>query len=154
MTDRERQHRMPGHLIQDLLEERAWSKRVLAVVLGMDETGLGHIISGKRPMRADLALALGDVLGVEPERLLELQQGYDLAQARLNARPDPTRATRAHLFGGLPVADMIKRGWIRAEDIRDAARVEAELARFFGAASVEEIEILPHAAKKTNVFGA
>ena len=32
------QYRTPGQLIAALLEERGWSKRVLAVVLGVDET--------------------------------------------------------------------------------------------------------------------
>jgi len=95
---------------------------------------------------------LEDVLGVPADAFLDLQKSYDLAKARLFARPDPGRATRAHLFGGLPIAEMIKRGWIDAE-VRDVRKVESELTKFFGVSSTEEIEILPHAAKKTNVAG-
>ncbi|MCC8977882.1 hypothetical protein [Bradyrhizobium acaciae] len=40
----------------------------------------------------------------------ELQQSYDLAYARLSAPHDPVRETRAHLFGKLPVTEMIERG--------------------------------------------
>jgi HTH-type transcriptional regulator/antitoxin HigA len=98
-------------------------------------------------------LGLGEIFQIEPERFMELQKTYDLAQARLIARADPARAKRAHLFGDLPVAEMIKRGWLEAQAIRDVRRVESALAQFFGVDSPEEIEILPHAAKKTNVAG-
>jgi len=144
-------HRTPGQLIEELLESRGWTKRVLAIVLGLDETVINKIIAGKRTVDAEMALLFGEVFHIEPERFLELQKSYDLAQARIVARPDPGRATRAALFGDLPVSDMIKRGWLEgADDVRDVLKVEAALAKFFGVPSVNEIEILPHAAKKTN----
>jgi HTH-type transcriptional regulator / antitoxin HigA len=143
--------RTPGQLIQALLAERGWTQRVLALVIGADETGINHIIAGKRPVKAELALVLAEVFEVPAERFLDLQNAYDLAQARLVARPDPRRATRARIFGGLPITEMIKRGWLDVSSVRDVPRVEGELAKFFGVPSVEEIEILPHAAKKTNV---
>ena len=46
---------------------------------------------------------------------------------------------------------MVKRGWIAASDPQNLAQVEAGLTKFFGVNSAEEIEILPHAAKKTQV---
>ncbi len=143
--------RTPGQYIQALLEERGWSQRVLAIVLAMDETGINKIVKGKRPVDAALALSLGELFDVAPDEFLALQQSFDLAQAKLVARPDPGRAVRARLFGDLPVAEMIKRGWISADSVRDVAQVEAALARFFGVATVAEIEILPHAAKRTEV---
>ena len=124
---------------------------MLAIVLGVDETGVNKIVSGKRPVDAEMALALGDVFAEAPERFLDLQKTYDLAKARITARPDPDREQRAHLFGGLPIAEMIKRGWIEADDIRNLPQVESGLMKFFGADSLDDIEILPHAAKKTNV---
>ena len=149
----ETDYRTPGQLIEDLLAERKWSQRVLAVILGVHETTVNKLIAAKRPLDAELALALADVFEVDAERLMELQRTHDLAQARLVARPDPGRAQRAQLFGELPIAEMIRRGWIEADDVRDVARVETELTRFFGASALDEIEILPHAAKKTNVVG-
>ena len=47
---------------------------------------------------------------------------------------------------------MIKRGWIDATDVRDFKSVERGLTEFFGVKTINEIEIFPHAAKKTNVF--
>lgn len=143
--------RTPGQLIEQLLEERGWTKRVLAIILGIGETSLSKLITAKRPLDADLALVLGDIFGVAPARFMDLQQRLDLAQAMAVARPDPTRSQRAQLFGGLPIAEMIKRGWIEADGVQDVATVESELMRFFNAPSLEAIEFLPHAAKKTNV---
>lgn len=147
----EEQYRTPGQLISSLLERRGWTKRVLAIVLGMDETGINRLASDKRPVTAELAVVLEELFGVPADRFLNLQQSYDLAKARITSIPDPGRSTRAHLFGGLPIAEMIKRGWIAANDVRDIPAIEAELTRFFGADSLDQIEILPHAAKKTRV---
>jgi HTH-type transcriptional regulator/antitoxin HigA len=139
----------PGHLIQEQLDRRGWSRRILAIILGADETGINRLIAGKRPVDAEMAIRLGEVFGIRPERFLALQRRYDLAQARLLTRPDPDRATRAKVFGELPVADMIKRGWLDAEDIRDVPKVEAALLKFFDAPSLGEIEVLKHNPKKT-----
>lgn len=147
------EYRTPGQLIQALLDSRGWTQRVLAIVLAVDETGLNKIVAGKRTVDADLALGLSQVFDVPAEKFLQLQKDYDLAMARLLSRPDPKLATRASLFGELPVSEMIRRGWLSGvEDVRNVQAVEAALCRFFGVNSVDEIEILPHAAKKTDVF--
>jgi HTH-type transcriptional regulator/antitoxin HigA len=143
--------RTPGHLLEALIKERGWSQRLLAVLLEMDETGLNRIVANKRPIDAQLALNLEELFAVPAEQFLNVQKKYDLAIARIENRPDPERATRAHLFGGLPVAEMIKRGWIKAKDIRDVDAVRSEFMRFFQVNRIEDIEILPHAAKKTQV---
>lgn len=144
-------HTMPGQLIAELLKERGWSQRTLAVVLGLDETTVNKMVAGKGAVTTKTALALEDIFGVEAEAFLELQKKYDLAIARIAARPDQGRATRAALFGDLPISAMVKRGWIAADDPQNLKAVEAGLVKFFGVASSDEIEILPHAARKTMV---
>lgn len=143
--------RTPGQLIEALLAERGWSNRVLSVVLDVEETGVSKLIANKKAVTPEIAISLEEVFGIEADRFLSLQRSYDLAKARLVARPNPKRATRAHLFAGLPVAEMIKRRWLDAEDIRDMPSVEKSLAKFFGVDTVDQIEIMPHAAKKTVV---
>ena len=142
----------PGQFLQALLEERGWTKRVLAIVLGIGESSVNKLVADKQSFTAELALSLSEVFGVPPEPFMELQQQYDLAKARIKARPDPGRQNRAHLFGGLPVSEMMRRGWVDGDDVRDVTAVESALAKFFGVPSANEIEILPHAAKKTQVF--
>lgn len=143
-------YKTPGQLLEGLLSERGWTKRTLSVVLGMDEAKISRYASDRQPMTADVALLLEEVFGVDASAFLALQCSYDLARARIVAQPDPKRKTRAAIHHGLPLADMIKRGWINAKDVRDPA-IEGELVRFFGANRVEDIEILPHSAKKTQV---
>lgn len=146
-------YRSPGQYIEDLLNKNGWSQRVLAVIIGINETAINKVISGKRAVDAKLALDLSEVFGVDPDDFLKLQKDYDLAKARLLQRPDSGRTNRAHLYGELPIAEMIKRGWIESQDVRDVSSVEESLIKFFGVSTVDEIEILPHAAKKTQVFG-
>lgn len=146
-------HATPGQLIVELLDERGWTKRALAIVLEKDESTINKIIAGKGTVTPETALALEDIFGIDADRFLELQRKYDLAVARISAKPDRTRATRAALFGDLPVGEMVKRGWITIDNPQNTKAVEAELVRFFGVASSDQIEILPHAAKKTEVNG-
>ncbi|HEX4694832.1 ImmA/IrrE family metallo-endopeptidase [Sphingomonas sp.] len=143
--------RTPGQLIEALLAERGWTKRTLAIVLAVDETTVAKWTSDRQPVNANIAVLLEEAFDVPAERFLELQRSYDLVKARHVARPDPGRKNRAHLFGGLPIAEMIKRCWIDAEDARDVSAVERSLAKFFGVPTVDEIPILPHAAKKRDV---
>jgi HTH-type transcriptional regulator/antitoxin HigA len=145
------QFRTPGQYIQNLLEERGWTQRVLAIVLGVDETGLNKIITGKRPLDAGLSLSLSAIFDVPAETFLQLQKDYDLALARLVARPDPALADRARLFGGLPITEMVKRGWLPGVmDIKNVAELERAIHTFFGASSADEIHRVGHAAKKTD----
>lgn len=141
----------PGQLIESLLNERGWSQRTLAMVIGKGDATVNKIILGKQSLDADTALLLEEVFGTPASRFLELQKEYDLAIAKATARPDPARANRAHLFGGLPIAEMAKRGWLGMANPRKVEEVEEALASFFGVESVHDIEILPHAAKKTEV---
>ncbi|MGE0875628.1 MAG: helix-turn-helix domain-containing protein [Burkholderiales bacterium] len=150
MTENEDEmYRSPGQLLSALLEEKGWTQRVLAIVLGMDETGVNKLFSDKRPVTAELAISLEEIFGQPADRFLTLQKTFDLAKARMLAVPDPHRATRAKLFGELPIAEMIKRRWLDA-DIKDVPSVEKALAKFFDAPTVDKIAILPHAAKKTD----
>ena len=147
----EQDYRTPGQLIQELLDSRGWSQRVLAIVLNTGGTSINKLIAGKQPVDAEMALSLSHVFGVPAETFLELQKRYDLALARLKSRPDPKLAARATLFGELPVADMVKRGWLDGVvDMRNVLQIEAALCKFFGVGSVENIDVIPHAAKKTD----
>jgi HTH-type transcriptional regulator/antitoxin HigA len=141
--------RSPGQFIQSLLIHRGWTQRTLSIVLDVGDATVNRIVSNKQPIDGELALILEEVFQVPAESFLALQKAIDLAQARIVVTPDPGRATRALLYGDLPVAEMIKRGWIAAESVRDRKGVESGLMRFFGVNRLEDIEILPHAAKKT-----
>src|ERR1035437_1258253 len=152
MTD-ETKYRTPGQLIQELMDARGWTQKVLSIVLDVDETVINKTLTGKRSLDAGMALSLSELFGVPAERFMALQKTFELAQARIITREDPARANRAHIFSSLPISEMIKRGWIEVDDMKGFPKVEAALAKFFHAPSIEEIEIFPYAEKKTNVFG-
>ncbi|HEY5336890.1 MAG TPA: helix-turn-helix domain-containing protein [Rhizomicrobium sp.] len=149
MTVESSQFQTPGQFIAALLAQRNWSQKTLAIVLGVGESVVNRFVLGKTPIDAELALVLEEVFGVPATEFLDLQTSIELAKARIVTRRDPGRSTRAFLYGDLPIAEMIKRGWINADDARNTKTVEAELMRFFGANRPEDIEVLPHAAKKT-----
>ncbi len=110
-------------------------------------------MAGSKPVDAELALKLKEILNIDPHQLLLLQQVYELAKAQIELQFDPGLSTRATLFEKLPVTDMVKRGWFKGiSDVRDEG-LEAAMCQLFGESSVEDIEIFPHAAKKTSVFG-
>jgi HTH-type transcriptional regulator/antitoxin HigA len=145
-------YRTPGQLIKALLDKRGWTQEVLAVILGMYSTSLSDYMTGKRPVNAEMAKALEKVFAVEAKEFINLQATYDLAKAEIEWLPDPGLTKRTQLFGNLPIKAMIKRGWLNIDNINDVPRAEEALARFFGVETVDEIEILPHAAKKTDTF--
>ncbi|MBC7791741.1 MAG: HigA family addiction module antidote protein [Anaerolineae bacterium] len=143
--------RSPGQFIRAQITERGWTQRFLALVLGIEESVVNKLVLDNRAVSAEMAIRLSEVFRVDAETILGLQKTYDLAKARITTRSDPMRATRAQLLGMLPVREMIRREWLDVPDAKDLAVVEQALSNFFGADSFEEIEILPHAAKKTAV---
>lgn len=139
----------PGQLIARLLAERGWTQIVLSIVSGCTEQAVSEIVNGKRDLDAEMALRFGSVLGVEPERLLDLQKAFDLARARQWFSPSPDMSRRAALFSALPIREMLKRRWLGADDLKKSNAIEEDLCRFFGVENPESIPVLPHAAKKT-----
>jgi HTH-type transcriptional regulator / antitoxin HigA len=133
----------PGNYIREEMEERGWSQRDLAFILGGSEQAINPILNGKRGISPEMAKALGEAFDVPAEFFANLQQAYDLAQART---PDPSVAMRRNMQSTFPVREMIKRGWIEQSD---ATMLETQLMRFFDAENQNEIPYMAHAAKKS-----
>ena len=146
----ESEYKTPGQLIAALLKERGWSNRVLALVLGVKDPVVSKMVSGKRPVDAAMAVLLEEVFSVSAERFVGLQSSYDLAKARIEVQPDSKRATRAHIYGELPVPEMVRRGWINVDDPRDSDLLETELCRFFRVNRIEDAGVFSFAAKQTD----
>ena len=144
-------YKTPGQFLSALLKERGWTTQALAIVLGVSESFVTRMRTDQRRVTAEMALSLEEVFDVSADNFLALQSSYELAKAHITTRPDPDRRLRARLYGYLPISEMIKRRWIKAEDIRDFAEVKSGLAAFFGVTKFDEIKDLPHAAKKTAV---
>jgi HTH-type transcriptional regulator/antitoxin HigA len=134
----------PGEFLREELEARGWSQRDLSYILGMPEQAVNVIIAGKRGISPEMAGALGKAFDVSPEYFANLQQAYEMANARV---PDPGIARRAALQNAFPVREMIKRGWLENSE---AAMLEAQMMRFFGKNDLADIPYLAYAAKKAD----
>jgi HTH-type transcriptional regulator/antitoxin HigA len=132
----------PGDWIKKELDVRGWGQRDLAFILGCHEQAVTLIISGKRGISPDMAKALGAAFKVSPALFLNLQRAYDLAVAN---EPDPAISRRARL-SSYPIREMIRRGWLVEAD---AADLENQMARLFGALNAEEVPHLAFAGKKS-----
>lgn len=142
----------PGQLLRRLLDERGWTQEVLAAALDKSQPAVNHWLADKRPISADAALELEVVFkgSVTAEEILALQNGMELNAARYKADVDTTLGDKAELLAALPIPEMIKRGWIDAEGVKDFEAVVAGVLKLFGANSQSEIlRALPHSAKKT-----
>ena len=133
----------PGSYIKEEMAERGWSQRDLAFILGCSEQVINPILNGRRSISPEMAKALGEAFDVPAEFFANLQQAYDLAQART---PDPSVAVRRDMQSKYPVREMIKRGWIEQSD---ASMLEIQLQRFFNVPDPQEIPYMKHAAKRT-----
>jgi antitoxin HigA-1 len=73
--------RHPGLHLAELLSELAISQAGLARAIRVSPMRVSHIVKGKRPVTADVALRLGRRFGQSPQYWLNLQARYDLDRA-------------------------------------------------------------------------
>ena len=66
-------------LLEGFLKPLGWTKYKLAKELGVDQTRVGEIISGKRAITADTDLRLCKLFGLSDGWWLRLQVGLDVA---------------------------------------------------------------------------
>jgi addiction module HigA family antidote len=136
----------PGFYIKEELDERGWSQRDLAFILGVPEQAVNMIVSGKRGISPDMARALGDAFNVHPDLFANLQKNHDMAFAKT---PSPGVSLLGKMHVQYPVREMVNRGWLINSD---ANMLEEQLVRFFGVSEPSEIPYLEHAAKKRNSY--
>jgi addiction module HigA family antidote len=72
----------PGEFLAEILEELGISQAAFAKACGVSAMRVSHVIRGKRPVTAELALRFGRVLGQPAELWMNHQYTYDLAAAR------------------------------------------------------------------------
>ena len=74
----------PGEVIKDELEARGISQRKLAKSIGVPASQLNELLNTKRVLSAEMALLIGQALGIDPAPLLALQTDYNLHSAKRN----------------------------------------------------------------------
>lgn len=68
----------PGMYLKELLSELKISQYRLARDLGVTAMRINHVVNGKRPVTAELALRLGRYFGQDPRYWINLQSRYDM----------------------------------------------------------------------------
>ena len=78
----------PGMYLKELLEELGVSQYRLAQDIGVPAMRISHLVHGKRPVTAELALRLGRYFRQSPRYWLNLQSRYemDVAEDALGER--------------------------------------------------------------------
>lgn len=122
----------PGDTIEDLLEERGWTKGELAERLGRTPKHVSELVSGVAPISAETAAKLSRVLGSTPEFWLEREGQY---RAALERRKELTPSAEASAWlRELPLK------WLKAEGLVPSSAQGGQLVqaclRFFGVADV------------------
>lgn len=71
----------PGAYLAELLEEFNISQAQFARAIGVSPMRISHVLKGKRPVTAELALLFGKAFEQTPQYWLNLQASYDLKTA-------------------------------------------------------------------------
>ncbi len=71
----------PGQFLREILDELNISQARLARAIGISPMRVSHVVSGSRPVTAELALLLGRAFDQSPQYWLNLQTTYDLRTA-------------------------------------------------------------------------
>lgn len=72
----------PGTFLAELLDELTISQAQLSRALGVSAMRVSHIVNGRRPVTAEMALRLARFFDQTPQYWLNLQSRYDLDCAR------------------------------------------------------------------------
>ena len=134
----------PGNLVQAAMAEKGWTQSDLAFALGTTTASVNQILSDKRGISHNMALALGVALGRSAEVFATAQAMWDMQKAEA---PDASVRTRSRILSQYPLREMIKRGWIDPD--HKSRSLEDQICQFFGVSSLDEVPHLAHAAKKT-----
>lgn len=83
----------PGEFLHEIIEELGVTQAELARALGISPMRVSLVLTGARPVTAELALRLSRALRVSARYWLDLQADYDLkvAQAALGNKLDAVR---------------------------------------------------------------
>ena len=82
----------PGDYIREELEARGWTQGNLAEIIGRSQPAVNELITGKRGITPETALALSAAFGTSPEFWLNLQMIYALAHADTDIQAIQKRA--------------------------------------------------------------
>lgn len=137
----------PGAAIQQELDARGWNQADLAQILGVHQSVVSALITGKRPISLGIARDLSAAFGTDMEYWMKLETDFRLVSA---GPADESIGRRARIFEAAPVKDMVKRRWI--QETADIELLEKQILGFYNATSLDDIAGLAHAARKSTSY--
>jgi HTH-type transcriptional regulator / antitoxin HigA len=72
----------PGEILRDELEARGWTQKELAKKIRRPAQAVNEIVTGRKQITADTALAFADAMGTSAEFWMNLEVSYRLDLAR------------------------------------------------------------------------
>ncbi|MFN8474771.1 MAG: HigA family addiction module antitoxin [Anaerolineae bacterium] len=152
MTEKLRAARVPapGSIVQAELEERGWTQRDLAEIMGRPAQAINEIIRGNKRITPETAVELGKAFGTSAELWMNLETNYRLHLAQKQA-PKDNIERKSRLYSLAPVAELIRRGWIEAGESLDD--LEQEVCKFLGLSSLDDDVKLSVAFRHTRDLG-
>jgi HTH-type transcriptional regulator/antitoxin HigA len=127
----------PGWRISKELDERGWSQRDLAEVIGRPLQAVNEILNGSKRITPDTAVQLGHAFQTGAEFWANLEALYRVRLAMRTASLTEIER-RSRLYHLAPVGEMMRRHWI--PQTSDIDRLEAAICKFFG---IEDINDAP-----------
>jgi antitoxin HigA-1 len=71
----------PGVFLKEILDDLDISQNAFAQAIGVSPMRVSHVVTGTRPVTAELALLFGKAFGQTPSYWMNLQTSYDLKTA-------------------------------------------------------------------------
>ncbi len=124
----------PGATVKEMLESLCMTQEDLAERMGKRPNQINEIISGKRPVSVETAIAFERVLGLPADFWINLENNYRLTLARLK-QAKRMQQDIEWMNSMIPVRELIKRNVV--PQIRDGEKRLLAVLSFFGVSSVE-----------------
>jgi HTH-type transcriptional regulator/antitoxin HigA len=106
----------PGEFIQDEIDERGWSQKEFAEILGFSKKHVNRLIQNKEPITSDTARRLSKAFGSSAKFWLDLETTYRLNLETKAKTEEEDCAARALCFHYMPIREMRKKGWLPSEE--------------------------------------
>ncbi len=138
----------PGEYLRDELEERGWTAKEFAEILGRPVQAVSEILNGRKQIMPETAIALGEALGTSAELWTNLQTMFNLHEAKSNRPSISDVARRSHLRTRVPVAELRQRGWL--PDTNDLDNLESAVKNLLRIPNLNADPELVVAARRAN----
>ncbi|MGC9399952.1 MAG: HigA family addiction module antitoxin [Anaerolineae bacterium] len=139
----------PGQIIRRELEARGWTQKDLAEIMDRPEQTISQIVNAHKRITPETALQLAAAFGTSADLWLGLEKEYQLYLARKEHNHSEIRR-KSRLHSMVPLTEIIRRGWIKAQDTLEA--LEQEVRDFLEVSSLEEQPSMAVSLRRSDAY--